>query len=164
MAFDVFLNIKDIPGECTDDKHKGWMEVLSYSHGVSQPSGGSVSGAGGHSGGRADLQDLHCVVMLGKQSPKLALACAKGTHIGEVKLELCHNTGEKNKYMEYKLTDAIVRSVRPGGSSQGTEVRPLEEVTFGYAKIDWAYTEFDNKGKKKGDVAANWDLAANKGA
>jgi type VI secretion system secreted protein Hcp len=164
MAFDVFLSIKDIPGECTDDKHKGWIEVLSYSTGLAQPSGGSVSATGGHSGGRADLHDLTCVIALGKQSPKLALACAKGTHIPEVKLELCHNTDEKNKYMEYKLTDAIIRSVRPGGSAKGGEDRPLEEVSFGYAKIDWTYTEFDNKGKKKGDIAANWDLGANKGA
>jgi len=163
MAFDVFLKIKDIPGECSDSKHQDWIEVLSYSTGVSQPAGGSVSGIGGHSGGRADIQDLTTVVMLGKQSPKVALACAKGTHIPEITLELCHNTGDKNPYMDYKLTDAIIRSVRPGGSSKSGEDRPLEEISFAFAKIDWTYTEFDNKGKKKGQVAANWDLAKNAG-
>ena len=43
MAFDCFLKIDVIPGECTDDKHKEWIEILSYSHGVSQLSSGSVS-------------------------------------------------------------------------------------------------------------------------
>jgi len=32
MAVDVFLKIDGIPGESTDDKHKEWIEILSYSH------------------------------------------------------------------------------------------------------------------------------------
>ena len=41
MAFDAFLKVDGIPGESTDDKHKDWIEVLSFNHGVSQPAGGS---------------------------------------------------------------------------------------------------------------------------
>jgi len=40
MAGDCFLKIDGIPGESTDDKHKDWIEVMSYSHGVSQMAGG----------------------------------------------------------------------------------------------------------------------------
>jgi hypothetical protein len=29
-AFDSFLKIDGIPGESTDDKHKDWIEVISY--------------------------------------------------------------------------------------------------------------------------------------
>ena len=44
MAFDTFLKIDTIDGECTDDKHKGWIEVFSFSHGVAQTGAGTISG------------------------------------------------------------------------------------------------------------------------
>jgi len=58
----------------------------------------------------------------------------------------------------------IVSGVRPGGSAQGGENLPLEEVSFNYGKIEWTYTETDHRtGKPKGDVKAHWDLVANRG-
>jgi len=165
MAFDAFLKISTIPGESTDDKHKDWIEVLSYHCGVSQPASGSASTGGGRSAERCNHSDFSVVKVLDKATAKLFLACCKGEHIKEVKLELCRAAGDKQKYMEYKLSDVIVSSVRPGGSAQGGETLPLEEVSFNFGKIEWGYTETDHKtGKPKGDVKANWDLTANKGA
>jgi len=164
MAFDCFLKIGTIPGECTDDKHKEWIEILSFSHGLSQPGSGSVSSGGARSAERCDHQDFSVVKTLDKASPKLALACCNGEHIASIKMELCRATGNKSKYMEYDLSDVIVASARPGGSAQGGEALPLEEVSFNYGKIEWIYTESDHKtGKPKGDVKAHWDLVTNKG-
>jgi len=165
MAFDCFLKIDGVPGESTDDKHKDWIELLSYSHGVSQTSSGAASSGGARSAERCDHQDFSVVKALDKASPKLALFCCDGTHVKEVAVELCRATGDKQRYMEYKMEDVIVSSVRPGGSAQGGEALPLEEVSFNYGKIEWTYTETDHKtGQPKGDVAANWDLVANKGS
>jgi len=165
MAFDCFLKIEGLPGESTDDKHKDWIELLSYSHGVSQPSSGSTSSGGGRTAERCDHQDFSVVKTLDKASPKLNLFCCNGTHIKEVKVELCRAGTDKQKYMEYKMTDCIISSVRPGGSAQGGEALPLEEVSFAYLKIEWIYTPTDHKtGKPGGDVPAYWDLELNKGA
>jgi type VI secretion system secreted protein Hcp len=164
MAFDGFLKIDNIPGESTDDKHKDWIEVLSYSHGLSQPSTGSVSSGGARSAERCDHQDFSIVKTLDKASPQLALHCCNGKHIPKITLELCRNTGDKQLYMKYELSDSIISSVRPGGSSKGGEALPLEEVAFSYGKIEWIYTETDHKtGKPKGNVKTHWDLTANKG-
>jgi type VI secretion system secreted protein Hcp len=164
MAFDCFLNIDGVPGESTDDKHADWIELLSFSHGVSQMSSGAASSGGGRSAERCDHQDFSVVKTLDKASPKLALYCCNGTHIKEVTVELCRAGGDKQKYMEYKMSDVIVTSARPGGSAGSGEALPLEEVTFNYGKIDWTYTETDHKtGQPKGDVATNWDLTVNKG-
>ena len=164
MAFDCFLKIEGVPGECTDDKHKDWIEILSYSHGVSQPASGSSSSGGARSAERCNHADFSIVKTLDKASPKLLLTCCNGKHIGEVKIELCRATGDKQKYMEYVMKDCIVSGVRPGGSSHGGETLPLEEISFNYGKIEWNYTETDHKtGKPKGDVKANWDLVTNKG-
>jgi len=165
MAFDAFLKIATIPGESTDDKHKDWIEVLSYSHGVSQPTSGSVSSGGSRSSERVDHADFTIRKVLDKASPKLALACCKGEHITDVTLTLNRATGDKQKYMEYKLSDVIVRSVRPGGSTKEGETLPIEEVSFAYGKIEWTYTATDHAtGKAAGEVKANWDLKSNKGA
>lgn len=165
MAFDAFLKIDGIDGESDDDKHQKWIEILSFSHGLSQPSTGSRSSGGAATAERVNHQDFSVVKSLDKTSPKLALSCCKGTHIKEVKLELCRATDDKSKYMEYKMSDVIVTSVRPGGSAQGGETLPLEEVSFNYGKIEWTYTETDHKtGKPKGDVPANWDCVTNKGS
>jgi len=164
MAFDCFLKIDVIPGECTDDKHKDWIEILSYSHGLSQPASGSVSSGGARSAERCDHQDFSLVKTLDKTSPKLSLFCCNGEHIKKINMELCRATGNKQKYMEYVLSDVIVSSVRPGGSAQGGEALPLEEVTLSYGKIEWVYTATDHKtGASKGDVKAHWDLVTNKG-
>jgi type VI secretion system secreted protein Hcp len=157
------MKFDGIPGESTDDKHKDWVEILSYHHGISQPSSGSSSTGGARSSQRCDHQDFSVVKALDKASPKLALACCDGMHIKEIKMELCRATGEKQKYMEYKLSDVIVSSVCPGGSSRGDAPLPLEEVAFSYGKIEWAYTATDHKtGKPAGDVKTGWDLTANK--
>jgi type VI secretion system secreted protein Hcp len=164
MAFDCFIKIAGIEGESTDDKHEKWIEVLSYSHGVAQTASGSSSSGGARSSQRCDIQDFSIVKTLDKASPKLALACCKGDHIKTINIELCRATGDKQKYMEYVLSDAIVSSVRPGGSAQGGETLPLEEVSFNFGKIEWIYTVTDHKtGKASGDVKTHWDLTTNKG-
>jgi len=164
MAFDCFLKIDGIDGESTDDKHKDWIELLSFSHGISQPATGSAARAGARTAERCLLEDFSIVKTLDKASPKLALNCCNGKHIDDVTLELCRAGGDKQKFMEYKLSDVIVSSVKPGGSAQGAEALPLEEVSFNYGKIEWTYTETDPvTGKPVGDVSAHWDLVTNKG-
>jgi len=162
MAFDAFLQIDGIPGESTDDAHADWIEVQSFSVGITQTTSGSASSGGGASAERADFQDFSIVKALDKASPKLAVACADGTHISEVVLALCRAGGDKVQYMEYKMSDCIVSSVRPGGSSQGGEALPLEEVSFNFGKIEWTYTQQKRAdGSGGGNVAAGWDLEKN---
>lgn len=162
MAFDAFLKIDGIPGESTDDKHKDWIEVLSYSHGVNQRASGSASTAGGATAERADFGDFSIVKALDKASPKIFEACSTGKHITTVTVELCRAGGDKVKYMEYKLSNCIVSSYRPGGSAQGGETLPLEEVSFNYGKIELSYTQQKRAdGSGGGQVAAGWDLEKN---
>jgi len=164
MAFDAFLKIDGVEGESTDDKHKNWIEILSFNFGASQPFTGSRSSGGAAAAERADISDFSVVKTLDKASPKLFLHCCKGTHYKEVTLELCRATGDKIKYMEYKMSDVLVSAVRPGGSASGGEPLPLEEVALAFGKIELTYTQTDHKtGKPAGDVKAHWDLVSNKG-
>ena len=163
MAFDCFLKIDGIEGESTDGAHKNWIELLSFSHGMSQPASSVVSSAGGAGSGRVNMQDFSIVKHFDSATPKLAEACCTGKHFPSLKIEICRAGGDKLKYMEYKLTNVLVSGVRPGGSAHGGDEVPLEEVTFNFGKIEWTYTHQDRgTGAGSGQISAGWDLQTNK--
>ena len=162
MAVDMFLKLDGIKGEAKDDKHKDEIHIESFSWGLSQTGAHGAGGGGG--AGKVSVHDISITKFLDKASPELMLACCNGKHIPKVTIELCRETGSKTKYMEYKLEDVIVTSMRPGGSSGGSETLPLEEVSFNYGKISWTYTGTDQKtGKEGGRKTAWWSTVENKG-
>ena len=162
MATDMYLKIADIPGESAAEKFKDQMEVLSYSWSVSQQKSGAPSTAGSLTSGRADFGDLSIVKAIDKASPLIAGACASGKHLGDATLTLCRAGEEQEPFMEYKLTDVLVTSYRPGGNGQ-RESLPLEEVSLAYGKIELKYTQTKVAGGKgSGNVAWGWDLKTNK--
>ncbi len=161
MAVDIFCKIDGIDGESTDDKHKNWIEVLSFNWGVSQPVS-MASATGGRTSGRADFQDFTITKVVDKATPDLYLYCVNGKHIPKVEIECCLATGEKHCFQKFTLEDVVVSSVSPGGAADAGENKPLETVTFNYGKIRWEYTPIDHTGKKGSTIKRGWDLEANK--
>ena len=160
--FDVFLKIDGIDGESNDSKHKNEIEVLSFSWGVTQAITGTVSSSGTFTGQRCDMAPLTIVKQFDKASPKAAQACAAGDHLKSAILTLNRAGGDKQPYMEYKLSDVLISSVSVGGASQGEGGVPSEEWSLHYAKIEMKYTQIGLDGKPGGNVAAGWDLKENK--
>ncbi len=111
MTFDAFIEIDGIEGESTDDKHTGWIEVIRYGMGVKQTVSTTASSAGGATAERADFDTFVFSKQIDKSSPLLMLACAAGTHINKITVELCRAGADKIKFMEYKLTDSLISSV-----------------------------------------------------
>jgi type VI secretion system secreted protein Hcp len=64
--------------------------------------------------------------------------------------------------LKYTFEDTMISGVRPGGSAQGGDDVPLEEVTFAYAKVENVYTPVDQTGKPQGNISVKYDLTANK--
>ncbi len=159
VQFNAYAKIDSIPGESADDKHKDWIDVLSYELGATLP---VELGQGGQLTGKASLSDFSIVKPLDKSSPKLYESLTTGKHIKEVIIELTKTTGVKQKYMEYKLTDVIISSILTSGSSSGQDPSPLEQVSFNYGKIEWKYTELDETGKPKGTIIGCWDIKLNR--
>lgn len=161
LAVDAFLKIDNVPGESTDDKHKDWINVISWSFGDSQT---VTAHAGGAAGATAvKMQDFKFTMRTNKASPKLFLTCANGQHLRDVKLEVCKSGEFKQKFLEIKLSDVIVSSFVSLGSSGGADVYPMEEIMLNFGKIEITYTLTDKTGKPIGETKSNWDVKANKG-
>jgi len=161
MASNCFLKIDGIDGDSRDEKHKGWVEVDGFSNSVSNMSQ-MGSGKGGSGAIRPDFQDSTFTKTCDKSSPNFAAFCAGGKHIPEIKVEFCATYNDEQKvYLAYKFNDCLISSASMSGMQ---DQQPVESVSFNYAKIEWKYTSFDDKGGSAGDTIKSHDLAINKGA
>jgi len=160
MAFDAYMKIDGIPGESTDDKHKDWIEIAALNHGVRQRASASASSAGGGTSERSDHRDVSVTLLCDKATPKLFEASCTGKHLKDITIELCRAGGDKQKYLEIKLEQAIVSSVDLTGQKGRF---PQIQVTFNYGKIKWTYShQRRSDGSSAGNIAAGWDLTTNK--
>jgi len=160
MSLDAFIKIDGIPGESTDKKHQDWISVHSYSIGVEQETSSEKHDQGNATVGRAEFDDLTITKRVDIASPLLFKACAKGTHIKEIILQLHRAGGDKVLYMEYKLTNSIVSSWRPYADKD--HKMSVETVSFNPGKIELVYSQETRDGKGiKQNISAGWDLEAN---
>jgi len=158
MSFDAFIKISGIEGESTDEKHSGWIEILSCDVKISQKISETASSAGGASAERAELSDFSFVKQIDSASPNLALACAAGTHIDNIIIEFCRAGTEKIKFMEYKLTNCMISEVSM--IAQGDF--PAEKAKINYGKIEWSYTKQNRSGGvAAGNIAGGWNKQKN---
>ena len=162
MAFDAYMEVDGIKGEATDDKHKDWIALTSYSIGVSQPTTGAGAGQGGLVSGRANPQQLQVTKLIDKSSPALALACCEGKALKTVKLQVCEHAGQQHTFAQVNLSDAIVASVKTEGSNGHQTERPQETISFAYSKIEWVYTPIGADHKAGSDTKSGYDFKANK--
>lgn len=158
-AVDYFLKIEGIPGESADSKHKGEIDVQSFSWGASQS--GSHSHGGGGGAGKVQMQDFHFTMRINKASPKLMLACANGEHIKKAVL-VCRKAGkEQQEFMKVTMSDLLVSSYQTGGSG-GADVLPTESISLNFAKVEFEYKEQKADGTLAGAITAGYDLKLNK--
>jgi type VI secretion system secreted protein Hcp len=157
MAVDMFLKIDGIKGESLDDKHKGEIEVLSWSWGVSQSA--HAGGGGGRSTGKANVQDVTFTKYLDKASPILLKYCLSGKHIKEAQLTVRKAGDKPLEYLKLKLKDAIVSSVSTGGS--GGEDRLTENVSINFGNVAYEYVPQKADGSGDPAVPMTWDIAKN---
>jgi type VI secretion system secreted protein Hcp len=161
MAFDAFIKIDGIEGESTDDKHQGWIEIQSYRSGHSQTISKTASSAGGATAERADFNTFAFSKLLDKSSPLLMSACAAGTHINEITIELCRAGTDKIKFMEYKLKNSLISTVSTSSGDPNNSF-PVELVKINFGKIEWCYIQQKRQGGwASGNIAVGWDLQRN---
>jgi type VI secretion system secreted protein Hcp len=163
MPGDIYLNIEGVEGESKDSEHTKWMEILSFSWGVSQPGAGAPSSTGSHTSGKASFSPLSFSKMSDLSTPALVSACQSGKHFTKVTIDILRAAGDKReKYLAYELEDVAIGDYSLSGSDGGGV--PIESFSLWYGKYKLTYKATGtDTGAQKGQKAAEWDLRANKG-
>jgi type VI secretion system secreted protein Hcp len=158
MASNIFAKLGDIKGESLDNKHKGEIEVLSYSWGVTNP--GSLHSGGGGGAGKATFQDLSIVHKIDKASPVLLQACATGVHLKDATITFRKAGKGQQEFLIIKMNDVIVTSVVQGANDGDTA--GSESVNLEFAKVDLEYKPIKADGSLDAGIHFKYDLKANK--
>ncbi len=185
MFLRIGVDDNSIDGESTDMTgtnvlgeagHVNWIEILSYSHELRQPTSPTVSSTGGRTVERCHHGDFTFYKYVDRATPEINQWCCMGHHIDKIVFELYRadaSTSENTpvRYMYYILTHAIISSVTThtmGDESvfaEGNKIRgdiPLEKVTFNYGLIYWKY---DPQSRETGEgsepIGTGWDLITN---
>ena len=150
---DYYLKIDGIDGEAQDSKHKGDIELESWSFGATNH---ADVGTGGLGAGKVSFQDFNFTMKVNKASPKLMLACADGEHIKKAVLT-CRKAGkDQQEFLKYTFSDCMVTSFNQGGSPDG--IVPVDHVTVAYSKIEKEFVSQKADGTGEGTVKGGWDL------
>jgi type VI secretion system secreted protein Hcp len=153
VAARYWLQIPEIKGESADRDHDGWIDVESYSPGMTR-SGMTGSGVSvGKTGGEHEkltVEDFHFTKKADKASPKLAEAVARGLTFPKAKLE-ARQLGSapgaflpgmrgwlQVKVLTYEFEDAMVTSYR---SSPGAgDATPIDIFALSFKKMTYKYS------------------------
>jgi type VI secretion system secreted protein Hcp len=158
MAVDMFFKIGDLKGESVDDKHKGEIDVLAWSWGLSQS--GTTHMATGGGAGKVNVQDISFTKYVDKSSPNLIQYCCNGKHFADALLTVRKAGENPLEYLKITIKDLMIAAVTTGGS--GGEDRLTENVTLNFAEFKVEYTPQKKDGTGDAAVTVGWNIAENK--
>jgi type VI secretion system secreted protein Hcp len=151
-AGDMFFKVKGakhgaIEGESQDSKHKGEIEVLSWSWGMQ----GKSSLGGGPATGKATMRELKITKKVDKASTALMSALRTNEVIKEGILTLRKIGTSKLEYFKITIQDGRVMSldVQAGDELAGSPTL-VERVSFSFNKISIEYTPQGGDGMPQG--------------
>ena len=161
MAVDMFLKLAGIAGESDDARHKGEIDVLAWSWGVSEAHEGQAGAGSG--AGKPNFQDLAIKKLVDLASPLLLAATAKGSHISDAVLTV-RRAGTLQDFLVIRMKNVLVTSVNLEEAKE--EDRPSERIMLNSGQIDFDYTlykpEYKPDGLKEKEESFTWDITANK--
>jgi type VI secretion system Hcp family effector len=144
---DLFVNISNIEGESSDAGHRGWIEALTYSGAVFQKPSTAPSSIGGECADQADFKPFAFSNQVDRASPLLAQACAAGTHIDTIRLEIWRSGSNKDRYIWDKGKKVRIFGV------------PVADDTMGEFHLQGLAREFGMNGSVKKTIFCNNSLS-----
>lgn len=146
MALNAYLKIDGIEGASTVKGHKGEIDVLAFSWGISNP-----ATAGGGGAGKPQVSDFSFSKEIAKDSPELFVSVCQGEHHKEAVLTVegvgSDPRGISKSFYKVVFNEVLISSVSISGSDGGV---PTENVSLNFAKVEIEYR--DQKGSSKVEV------------
>jgi len=143
----VFLKIQGVEGGATDSAHPGWIDVESFTYGLTRPADGAEP---------ATHRGLSIVKDIDRATPFLYLHCSSGQLIEEAVLEITRTAPDGVCIQEYRLRNARVTSVSAATGRDATKA--TERLTLHYGSVEWTYVKVDPlTGSGVSEVAIQWN-------
>ncbi|HUO81019.1 MAG TPA: type VI secretion system tube protein Hcp [Steroidobacteraceae bacterium] len=160
-AADYFLKLDGITSESRDDKHKGEIEIASFSWGESNA--GTAGFGGGQGAGKVAAGDFTFVKRFDKASPQLFIACATGSHYKTGTLTVRKAGGGQQEYLKFNFEEVFISSYNvAGGGGGGTDSVPMDTFSINFASLEVIYKEQKADGTLGGEAKQKYNFAENK--
>ena len=155
---DYFLLLDSIPGDSVDDQHQNWIDVMSYSWGVSNSS--SVSGSG-WSASKPSISALSLMTELGSASPLLFLRTMNGRRVATAVLQGMTSGETRQKFLEIEMKDVAVTSYQSSASDGGGS--PTDSFSLAFAIIKYSIFLQSATGGVGQTISATWNVRTSTG-
>ena len=160
MAYDAFLKLDGITGESQKDKHKGEIDIMSFSWGVANPT--SVGTGTGLTSGKSQHADFSIVKSVDKSSPTLFQKCCGGQHFPKATVALQKTTGVGgDAYLTFDFSKLHVTHISWSGTGTANHDTPTETVSFAYEEVKISYKPQNADGSLGAQVMAGWNVGTN---
>jgi len=157
MAETFYVSMKGIKGAVTESKHKDWIDVQSYSFGLSNDSSVGAGTQKNRVMGSTRLHDLTFSRLVDKASPVIMQSACEAKNFDEVKIEFVRpgKSGEE-VYHTMKFENCVITSWQQAGhgGSQGSE-----SLSLNFVKVENKFIEWDEKGKAASPVTGSYDAS-----
>lgn len=157
MAVDMFLKLDGIKSDSADSKHKGEIDIASFSWGMSQT--GSGHRASGSGSGKVDVKDIQVQKKIDLSSPSLMLAVASGKHIAKGTITVRKAGENPLDYLTIDLEKILISDYQTTGLN--TADTPTETFKLNFVKMKLEYWTQTDKGAKGDNANFSWDVAQN---
>ena len=166
MATNMYIKFEEpaIEGGSTAAEHAKELEVLSWSHGFSQPTSPTRSTAGAGTVEQANHSNLTFTKYLDSATNTLLKYCWSGKQIGKATLSCFRSSGaEDNKPVEYLkviMEHVVIANYSVSGGAGDV---PVENVALDYGIIQYNYiNQKEADGSADGNKPAKHDLETRK--
>jgi type VI secretion system Hcp family effector len=127
-ATDYYLQIDGIKGESVDRHHEDWIDIESFSWGLTLVTGSS---GGGSTSGKATFSDLSWSQVVDISTPKFFVNVATGKHMPKVTLDVTRTSakGGAESFFQMIFTDTVGTGLSLGGG--GDDIWANASMTSG---------------------------------
>lgn len=154
-----YLKLDTVKGESEDSAHQGWIDVLAWSWGMSNPQ--NVAAGTGSGSTNASVNEFHVTKQVDLSSTMLAQQLLKGKHFAKGTFELPKTGGDGKALIYYKVEfkEVFVTSMSFGGGGGGGVF--TENISFSFGEYKAYYNSQTETGGKGPGNDYGWSVKKN---
>lgn len=153
-----YVKFDGVIGSSSNKDHLGWCVAASVRLGSQNTHVTNPSGRGTNAG-RLRLEDIQIGLINDAGFPKLAEAAVKGTVFSKV---VIHGTAFfkaiEEVYLELEMKNVLIASYQVGVLDNNRATDDMS-MSLSFERYKTVYHQFDNQGKRQGDVEYAWNLS-----